>query len=106
MKKKKHYLISAIVSAYKSERFMRGKLVDLLKQTIGRQLEIIVVDSHSPENEGAIVREFMKSHSNIKYIRTKSRESVYQAWNRGIQAASGMYITNANTDDRLRPDAF
>ncbi|MBU1864567.1 MAG: glycosyltransferase, partial [Candidatus Omnitrophica bacterium] len=52
------------------------------------------------------VREFMKSHSNIKYIRTKRRESVYQAWNRGIQAASGMYITNANTDDRLRPDAF
>lgn len=48
----------------------------------------------------------MKNHRNIKYIRTKERENVYQAWNRGIQMSTGKYITNANTDDRLRNDAL
>jgi len=34
------------------------------------------------------------------------RETIYKAWNRGIQIASGKYITNSNTDDRLKKDAF
>ena len=102
----KGYLVSAIVSTYKSQKFMEGRLNDLLNQTIGERLEIIVVDSNSPENEKAVVEKYMRDHKNIKYIRTEERETVYKAWNRGIQAASGKYITNANTDDRLRPDAI
>ena len=43
---------------------------------------------------------------NIKYIRTEERETVYKAWNRGIKAASGQYIANANTDDQYRLDAL
>jgi glycosyltransferase involved in cell wall biosynthesis/SAM-dependent methyltransferase len=100
------YRVSAIVSTYKNERFIGGRLNDLLAQTLGEQLEIIVVDSGSLENEGAIVRRFQKKHRNIRYIRTEQRENVYQAWNRGVRAASGKYLTNANTDDRLRPDAL
>jgi glycosyltransferase involved in cell wall biosynthesis len=99
-------LISAIVSAYKSTRFLRGCLEDLENQTMADQLEIIVVDSHSPENERAIVEEFQKRYSNIVYIRSEERETVYGAWNRGIRAARGKYITNANTDDRHRADAL
>ncbi len=100
------YLVSAIVSAYKSERFIRGCIEDLESQTIAARLEIVIVDSCSPQNERAIVEEFQKKYSNIKYIRTETRETVYAAWNRGIKASSGKYITNANTDDRHRHDAF
>ncbi|MBK8000463.1 MAG: glycosyltransferase [Verrucomicrobia bacterium] len=99
-------LVSAIVSTYNNERFMEGRLRDLVAQTLGERLEIIVVDSGSQENEGAIVKRFMEKHSNIRYIRTEERERIYQAWNRGIHAARGKYITNANTDDRLRRDAL
>lgn len=100
------YLVSAIVSAYNSARFIRGCIEDLEAQTIADKLEIVIVDSCSPQNERAIVEEFQKQYSNIKYIRTEIRETVYSAWNRGIKAASGKYITNANTDDRHRHDAF
>lgn len=99
-------LVTAIVSTYKSERFLRGCLEDLEAQTIADQLEIIVVDSHSPQNERAIVEEFQKRYSNIVYIRTQERETVYGAWNRGARAARGKYLTNANTDDRHRTDAL
>ncbi|MDP3014356.1 MAG: glycosyltransferase, partial [Candidatus Subteraquimicrobiales bacterium] len=100
------YLISAIVSCYNSERFIRGCLEDLEAQTIADKLEIIVVNSSSEQNEEAIVKEFQQKYSNIKYIKTEQRETVYQAWNRGIKVASGKYITNANTDDCHRCDAL
>ena len=100
------YLVSAIVSTYNAERFLRDCLNDLENQTIAGKLEIIVVDSGSQQNEAAIVNEFQQRHTNIKYIRTETRETVYQAWNRGVKAASGRYLTNANTDDRHRADAF
>ena len=99
-------LVSAIVSTYNSERFIRGCLEDLEAQSIAQHLEIIVVDSASKQNEKKIVRDFQQRYSNIKYIRSKKREGVYTAWNRGIKLARGKYITNANTDDRHRHDAF
>ena len=99
-------LVTAIVSTYNAEKFIRGCLEDLEKQTIAEKLEIIVVNSGTNENEEAIVQEFQKKYRNIKYFRTEKRETVYAAWNRGIKKASGKYITNANTDDRHRSDAF
>jgi len=101
--------VSAIVSTYNAEHFMRGCLEDLTAQTLfvkGR-MEIVVIDSASSQNEAAMVREFMACHGKkITYIRTDTRESIYQAWNRAIRAARGHYITNANTDDRHRSDAL
>jgi FkbM family methyltransferase len=100
-------LVSAIVSACDSERFMRGCLEDLTSQTLfaSGQLEIIVIDSGSDQNERGIVEEYQKRHSNIIYLRTE-RETIYAAWNRGAKMARGVFLTNANTDDRHRPDAL
>jgi GT2 family glycosyltransferase/cyclopropane fatty-acyl-phospholipid synthase-like methyltransferase len=102
------YKVSAIVSVYKAEKFIRGCLDDLVSQTLFEkgELEIVVVNSGSPENEDAIIREFSDKYEHIKYIRTENREGIYTAWNRGIKASSGEYITNANTDDRHRRDAL
>jgi len=65
-----------------------------------------VVDSGSTQGEQEIAHDFQRRFANITYLRTAERETVYAAWNRGIRAALGRYITNANTDDRHRPDAF
>jgi glycosyltransferase involved in cell wall biosynthesis len=99
-------LVSAIVSTFNAERFLEGCLADLERQTLADRVEIIVVDSASEQGEGAIVRRRQERLANIRYIRTPERESVYAAWNRAIRTAAGSYITNANTDDRHRPDAF
>jgi glycosyltransferase involved in cell wall biosynthesis len=42
-------LVTAMVSTYASERFLAGCLDDLLAQTLGGLLEIVVVDACSPE---------------------------------------------------------
>jgi len=100
------YLVSAIVSTYNAQEFIRGCLEDLERQTIADQTEIIVVNSGSQQNDEQIVKEFQKRYSNIVYIKTEHREPLYSAWNRAIKAASGRFLTNANTDDRHRKDAM
>ena len=103
---KQSIILTAIVSTYNSAGFIRGCLQDLEDQTIADRIEIIVVDSASPQGEAVVVRDFQRRYGNIKYIRTANRESVYQSWNRGIKLALGKYVTNANTDDRHRRDAL
>lgn len=99
-------LVTAIVSTYNSERFIAGCLEDLEAQTIADRLEILVIDAASPQREAEIVRELQKRHDNIRYVRTDERETLYASWNRAIGLARGKYLTNANTDDRHRPDAL
>lgn len=98
-------LVSVIVSAYNAERFLAGALESLEQQTIADRIEIIVIDSGSTQNERAVIEEFQLRYNNIRHLRTE-RETVYQAWNRGVRLATGKYITNANTDDRHRIDAL
>lgn len=100
--------VSAIVSTYRSEAFIRGCLEDLVQQTLFQkgELEIVVVDAASPEGEREIVAEFQERYPRIVYIRTSEREPIYTSWNRGIRMAKGRYLTNANTDDRHRVDAL
>ncbi|MGL6136729.1 MAG: glycosyltransferase family 2 protein, partial [Planktothrix sp.] len=101
--------VSAIISTYNSASMMSGRLENLVNQTLFKQgkLEVIVVDSGSQENERDIILEFKKQYpDSIIYIRTEEREPIYQAWNRGIAIARGEYITNQNTDDRLKLNAL
>ena len=97
-------LLTAMVSTYASERYLRGCLDDLLAQTLGDQLEIIVVDAASPQREGELVRAYQQRHANIRYVRSAERESTSAAFDRATAMARGRYLTSANTDDRHHPE--
>jgi Glycosyltransferase len=103
-----NYKVSAIVSTYNSEKFIRGRLENLVNQTLYTQgqLEIIVIDSNSEQNEHSIVKEFQNKYPHIIYERTPNRETIYAAWNRGIKMCHGKYVINANADDRFATNAL
>jgi len=106
-RQERRYRVSALVSTYNSERFFRGCLQNLVSQTLylKGELEIIIVNSGSQQDEDGIAREFMARYDHIIYRRT-GHETLYAAWNRGIELSHGRYLTHANTDDRHRSDAF
>lgn len=100
--------VSALVSLYNAMEFVEGCLEDLVQQTIFQrgEMEIVVIDSNSPQDERSVVELYQARYPNIVYHRTEERETLYQAWNRGIELARGQYLTNANADDRHRPDGI
>ncbi|MGF1531031.1 MAG: glycosyltransferase [Puniceicoccaceae bacterium] len=100
--------VSAIISTYRAERFIEGCLKNLTEQTLFQsgQMEVIVIDSGSPEREGEIARAYQRLFgAQIRYYRT-AHETLYGSWNRAIRLARGRYLTNANTDDRRHPDGI
>jgi glycosyltransferase involved in cell wall biosynthesis len=97
--------VSAICSVRNGQDFIRGRLADLMDQTLYKagELEIMVINSASTDTTGTILEREYLPH--ITLIQTPFRESMYAAWNRAIRLAKGHYIVPANVDDRLRPDA-
>ena len=104
--------VTAIVSTYNAERLIEGRLRNLFATTTWRrgELDVVVVDSGSRQDECRIIERLRAELSDAEndrliYVRTK-REPLYCAWNRAIKIARGEYLTNANTDDRIAPDAI
>lgn len=91
--------VSAIVSAYYAEQYLEGRIDNLLSQT--EKPEIIVI-----AQKGSKEAEILERYPQAVTILTDDIPGVYEAWNMGIKAAGGKYITNANCDDRLAPHAL
>jgi len=94
--------VSAIVSAYYAEEFLEGCVEDLHNQTL--RPEIVVVCQEG-SREHKIAKEQLGEIAD-KIVTTPDIPTIYEAWNLGVKAARGKYLTNANTDDRHRPDAY
>jgi glycosyltransferase involved in cell wall biosynthesis len=86
--------VSAIVSAYYAEKYIESRLANLFNQF--PPPEIIVI-----AQKGSKEAEIAKAHDDIIWILTEDIPTIYAAWNIGIRAANGEYITNANCDDSI-----
>lgn len=95
--------VTSIVSVYKSDGILEGCLLDLTRQSLFKrgELEIIIIDAASPQDETQWVKAFQAEFPNaIRYHRTRNRIGLYKAWNIGAKMAKGSFLTNANVDDR------
>lgn len=91
--------VSAIVSAYFAADYIEGRIENLLAQD--PKPEVIVICAAGSE-EARIVA----CRKDVVAIYTPDNPTIYAAWNIAIQAATGDYVTNANSDDRLYPGAL
>ena len=94
--------VSAIVSAYHAQDYVDGLLDDLMAQIEPCEI-IYVCQKDSPEH--LFIYDNLSGYG-VKVITTPDVPTVYAAWNLGVKAASGKYLTNANTDDRHHPLAY
>lgn len=93
--------VSYIISAYKAEKFLEGRLKNLLIDQSEKDIEVIVVDSASPENEKAICDKF--ADNRLIYIRQDKRTPYGVSWLDGWKIAKGEFVCNANADDLVDP---
>lgn len=92
--------VTAIVSAYYCAQWLQGRIFNLLEQE--PRPEIVVVTQRDSEEHNILLR-FVDF---IKLILTEDVPTIYAAWNMAIAEATGDYLTNANSDDRLYTGAL
>ena len=92
--------VSAIVSAYFAADYLAGRLDNLFTQEPKPEI-VVICQRDSAEHK--IIRNYALD---VVLVLTDDIPTIYKAWNLGIEASSGEYLTNANSDDRLLPGAL
>jgi len=96
--------VSVIVPVHNVEEYISQCLDSIIRQTY-KNLEIIVVDDGSTDASSQICREFAIKDLRINLIR-QNNFGVSVARNRGIQLATGQYVTFVDADDWIEEDMY
>lgn len=97
-------LISVIIPVYNVEKCLPRCIESVLNQTY-QKLEIILVDDGSPDNSGKICDEYAKKDSRIKVVHKKNG-GLSDARNKGLDIASGLYVTFLDSDDYINDNMY
>lgn len=97
---------SIITSIYNGDKFIKGFMEDIVRQTIFSECELILINANSPGNEELVLTEYLKKYPNIIYVKLDKDPGLYGVWNYGIKMAESDLIANANLDDRHSPDCL
>lgn len=97
--------ISVIIPVYNAEKHINKSLISLEKQSIFKQLEIIIINDGSKDKSKEIIEKFSSKHDNVKII-NQDNAGVSVARNRGIEAATCKYIAFLDADDYLDTDFY
>ena len=97
-------LISVIVPAYNAAPWLSDCLNSILRQTY-KNLEVIVIDDGAIDETPQIIDGYAKKDARIVAIHQKNAGLV-AVRNRGIEVASGDFITFVDADDTITPDMY
>ena len=102
------YVLSCIISIYKEEALIEKCLKRLMQQTLYQEgkLEIIIIDSNSPQNEYKIIERLLTRSNHFLYIKTDVTESLSEAWNRGTTYSIANFLTFTAPSNFFIDDAF
>jgi GT2 family glycosyltransferase len=95
--------ITAVVAAYNEERHIHACIEGLLNQQgVPGELEIIVVDGMSTDHTLSMIRHFPEYGTTLRVVQNPRRLQVY-AWNLGLAAARGEYVTFVSAHAEYEP---
>lgn len=95
--------VTVLVAAYEAEATLPTALRSLQEQT-WQNLEILVLDDCSPGPEtGRVVERFAENDPRIRLIRMERNGGAYVARNRGLDEATGAFVTLHDADDWSHP---
>ena len=97
-------LISVIITVYNNEKTLKDCILSVISQTY-RNIEIIIVDDGSSDNSSSIYNELLVANSKLKIV-SLFHSGINVARNRGIEEASGKYITFVNGSDKLEKNCL
>lgn len=99
------YKLSVIIPAYNSEDYISRSISTVLGSDL-QEIELIVVDDGSKDNTRDIISWYAEKYPHIIKKIFKENGGVADTRNKGIEAASGEYITFMDNDDMIRPYGY
>ena len=94
--------VSVIVPVYNIEKHLRQCLDSILAQTL-EEIEVICVDDGSSDTSLDILREYEKADPRVQVV-TQANAGAGAARNRGLDLASGDYLSFLDSDDFFEPE--
>jgi len=95
--------VTVIIAAYNCSETLPTALRSLQQQT-WKNLEIIIVDDFSPTDATVnVAEEFAERDSRIRILKMEKNRGAYVARNRGLQEATGEFVTLHDADDWSHP---
>ena len=95
---------SVIIPVYNAEKTIERCLKSLTDQN-RQDVEIIVVNDGSNDDTASVIKRYADKNSSIIYV-SQENSGVSVARNKGIDYASGIYITFVDSDDYVTEDYF
>ncbi len=92
----KNPLISVIMPVYNGEKFLRQSIDSILNQTI-KDFELIIINDGSTDNTENIILSY--DDDRVKYIKNESNLKLIKTLNKGLNIATGKYISRMDADD-------
>ena len=96
-------LVSVVIPAYNSEKWIKATLNSVLAQSYP-ELEIIVVDDGSVDRTAALAEQALDGFPGAWKVLQQANRGVSAARNSGWRAARGSWIQFLDSDDLLAPD--
>lgn len=93
--------ISVIVPVYRAEAFLPACIESILSQTFS-DFELILVNDGSPDNSGAICREYAQKDRRIRCLEQENQGQA-AARNYGLSLSTGAWICFVDSDDVIHP---
>ena len=102
MKKlKKKSLFTIITVVLNDEKFLEDTIKSVIFQN--KNIEYIIIDGGSTDNTLSIIKKYEKY---IDYWESKKDKGIYDAFNKGMQRATGEYVCFVNSADILKKNAL
>lgn len=96
--------ISIIMPAYNCENYV-SKAIDSVIAQIYNNWELIIIDDGSTDDTGKICDEYEKQDCRVHVFHVEN-QGVSNARNKGINLASGEFITFLDSDDWIKPEMY
>lgn len=91
-------LLSVVIVVFRDREELRQVIESILPHK-NEDLEMVVIDGGSDDGTAELLQSFGPQ---VDYWVTEPDKGIYDAMNKGLEAASGEYILHLNAGDRLR----
>lgn len=92
-------MVSVVMVAYNAGKYIREAIAGVVRQKVGFEVELLVMDDCSTDSTGEIVRSLAKVYPQIRYVRNETNLGSQGNYLKGFRLARGKYMALCDADD-------